>query len=176
MRLLAQDCLKVELRAKGCRALGLIDCMIYIGLLMALTGVAFATFYECFQHSARLNRAASDIRRVTQAGERWRAEVRAAIGPPKLVQRGAEPVFELPLSEGAVLYRFVNDAVQRRLDSNPNWTTFLPAVKNSQMHIDQRRFVTSCRWELELATGKKPARVKPVFTFQAAHSAKKATP
>lgn len=166
----------MRLQTRDCHAFGLIDVLIYIGLLMVVAVIAFAAFYETLEHSTRLNRAAADIIRATQAGERWRAEVRAAISPPKITETGGQTIFEFPLAQGMVLYRFADGVVQRRLESNTNWITFVPAVKNSQMHIDQRRFVTSCRWELELATGKKPPRVKPMFSFQAAHSpAKKAT-
>ena len=167
----------MKLRTKQCSGFGLIDCFIYISLLMVLAAVAFAAFYDSLEHSTRLNRAAADIMRATQAGERWRAEVRRAIGPAKIIEAGGQTVFQLPFSEGVIQYRFADGAVQRQVASNANWTVFLPGVKNSQMHIDQRQFVTSCRWELELATGKKPPRVKPLFTFQAANSpAKAATP
>jgi hypothetical protein len=40
-------------------------------------------------------------------------------------------------------------------------------VKNSKMEMDQRRQVTAWRWELELQSARKAARVRPLFTFEA---------
>jgi hypothetical protein len=44
---------------------------------------------------------------------------------------------------------------------------WLSNVKSSKMQSELRENVTAWRWELELKTVKKTARVRPLFTFEA---------
>ena len=151
------------------RAFLLIDCLVYVALLFLLLALAFAAYYQAFDNSKRLHRSAADIARAVNAGERWRADVRAVTSPPRLEQAGAETVLRLPRAQGDVLYTFRDGAVFRRDAGRPKsgWMPFLPEVKSSRMSPDSRQQVTAWRWELELASAKKAPRVKPLFTFEA---------
>ena len=44
----------------------------------------------------------------------------------------------------------------------------LPGAISSKMEKDSRQFVTAWRWEVELKSRQDVARIKPLFTFQAA--------
>src|SRR5580765_2729022 len=74
----------------------LIDCLVYIGLLAVLLGLAFIAFYRVSDYSRHLSQNAADISRALYAGERWRKDVRTATGTPQLVQSGEGAVLHLP--------------------------------------------------------------------------------
>jgi hypothetical protein len=147
----------------------LIDCMVYIALLLVLLALAFMTFYKTFDAAKALNRNAADITRALIAGERWRADVRATTAPPRVEQTGGAVVLHLPRANGEILYAFREGAVLRRQTTDPkaDWEPLLSEVKGSRMLADPRRRVKAWRWELELAPAREARRVKPQFTFQA---------
>lgn len=147
----------------------LIDCLVYIALLLVLLTLAFMTFYKTFDASKALSRHAADTARALNAGERWRADVRAATAPPRLEQTDGEAVLHLPRGNEEILYAFREGAVLRRSPTatNTEWEPFLSEVKASRMLADPRQRVMAWRWELELAPAGEAKRVKPLFTFQA---------
>jgi len=148
----------------------LVDCLVYCGLLTILLGCAFTAFYKVMDDSRHLNQNAADIVRALNAGERWRKDIRAATGSPEIVEGTWGAVLSLPLASGKIQYAYHDGMVYRRKSGNTEerWQVFLPDVKISRMEKAGYAHVTAWRWEIELATGKKPARVKPLFTFQAA--------
>jgi len=172
----------------------LVDCLVYCGLLTILLGCAFMAFYKVMDDSRHLNQNAADIVRALNAGERWRKDVRSATGPPEIVEGTWGDVLSLPQANGKIQYAYHDGTVYRWNSGNTEerwlwsrkgdlvyspyrrksgntderWQVFLPDVKISRMEKAGYAHVTAWRWEIELATGKKPARVKPLFTFQAA--------
>ena len=62
----------------------LIEALVYIGVVAALLGVAYAAAYRCIDRSIALRRNANDITSALHAGERWRANVRAATSQVRL--------------------------------------------------------------------------------------------
>ena len=148
----------------------LIEALVYIGVVTVLLGVAYAASYRCIDRSIALRRSADDITSALHAGERWRADVRAAIGQVRLENTEAGQLLYLAGPSRAVVYNFSTNAVSRRLGTGP-WVRLLPNVKSSTMTADKREHVTAWRWELELqtrATGSvKPGRIRPLFTFLA---------
>jgi Tfp pilus assembly protein PilE len=148
----------------------LIEALVYIGVVAALLGVAYAAAYRCIDRSIALRRNADDITSALHAGERWRADVRAAASQVRLENTEADQLLYLDGPGSTVVYRFTTNAVSRRVGSAP-WVRLLPKVKSSTMIADRREYVTAWRWELELqprATGSvKPGRIRPLFTFLA---------
>jgi hypothetical protein len=115
----------------------------------------------------RLRRNADDIAQALHAGERWRADVRAASGPIRFESTDAARILRLPGHRGEVAYQFTTNTVLRRV-GNGTWTSLLNNVQSSAMESDQRLNVSAWRWELELKPrSKKPGRVRPLFTFLA---------
>jgi hypothetical protein len=154
---------------RGAHGLALIDCLAYIALLLLLLSLAFMAFYQTSDNSKHLSRNAADIVRVLNAGERWRTDIRSAVGQPTLTGTAKETILHLPQTKGEVLYAFREGTVLRQATTNasPIWESFLTDVKGSRMKMDQRLRVTTWRWEVELQAAQKVARVKPLFTFQA---------
>ena len=148
----------------------LFDCLIYMSLLTILLGCAFMAFYKVMDDSRHLNQNAADIVRALNAGERWRKDIRAATRPPEIVEEAGAVVLSLPQTAGTIQYAYRDGTVYRRKSGNTEdrWQLFLPDVKSSRMEKAQYAHVAAWRWEIELATGKRPARIKPLFTFQAA--------
>ena len=135
-----------------------------------MLGVAYAASYRSIDRSIALRRNADDITSALHAGERWRADVRAAVSQVRLENTEAGPLLHLDGPSRTVVYSFATNSVSRRLGTDP-WVRLLHNVKSSTMTADQRERVTAWRWELELqprATGSvKPGRVRPLFTFLA---------
>ena len=148
----------------------LIEALVYIAVVMALLGVGYAAMYRCIDSSIVLRQNADDITSALHAGERWRADVRAATNQIGLEDTAAGQLLYLDSARGPVVYRFATNAVFRSAGAGP-WVRLLPSVKASTMTADQREYVTAWRWELELlprAKGSvKPGRVRPLFTFLA---------
>ena len=117
--------------------------------------------HRCQFNSANLRRNAEEIVITVRTGERWRADVRAAKAPPKL--EGNRLV--VPQAAGEVVYEFVDNTMWRQ-DGTAR-IAVLRQLRASTMQSDARPQVTSWRWEVELMTGKKPARLRPLFTFTA---------
>ena len=153
------------------RAIVLIDCLIYLSMFFVISGVAFEVFYRTFENSRLVTRSAQDIAGAIQAGERWRDDVRQAVGPLRVEDTATGPILLIPHKAGAVRYRFSGKTLWRQMDGAPNWTPVLGGVKSSRMTPDSRPQAAAWRWELELDTRRKSPRVLPLFTFEAVPSA-----
>jgi hypothetical protein len=112
-----------------------------------------------------LRRNADDITRALYAGELWRDDMRSATRPIQV--EPSTQIIHIPRRDGEVLYQFVESQVLRKAKPDAPWVVLLPKVQRSQMEADVRVHVTAWRWELELQPSRKPARVRPAFTFLA---------
>jgi len=143
----------------------IIETMVYLSVLFTLLGVAYVAMYRCIDRSVALRRNADALTSAVQAGEHWRADVRAANAP---IQNERQEVIHIPTARGEILYRFETNAVLRRAPSNA-WVRVLANVKSSAMQPDARQRLTAWRWELELLPVKKDTsntnRIHPLFTF-----------
>jgi hypothetical protein len=157
-------------RGGGQRAYLLIEALVYIAVIVALLGAGYAAMYRCVDSSIALRRNADDITSALHAGERWRADVRAATSQPRVENTDDGQLLSLEGTRGTVVYRFTTNAVFRSVSGGP-WAHVLEHVKASTMAPDKRENVTAWRWELELqprAYGSaKPGRLRPLFTFLA---------
>jgi hypothetical protein len=148
----------------------LVECLVYIGVLFAILAVVGVWYEQALDHTRGLRRVADDVTRALDAGEHWRADVRAATAPPRLVREGALQALHLPGRDAERVYFFDGSNVVRRAGVDGGWRPFLPNVKSSRFLADERDGVRSWRWEIELAGGRRPARVPPLFTFRAVPS------
>jgi hypothetical protein len=160
----------MQVAGSGQRAYLLIEVLVYIAVIAALLGVGYAAMYRCVDSSIALYRNADDITSALHAGERWRADVRAATSEPRMENTDDGQLLSLEGARGTVVYRFTTNAVFRSVSAGP-WAHVLEHVKSSTMAPDKREYVTAWRWELEIqprAKGSaKPGRVRPLFTFLA---------
>ncbi len=155
-------------RARGKSGILLVECMVYIAVFAILLGGATTVFYFCWNHSEALIYATDDIASAMRAGERWRADVRAATGKISVETTTAGEVVKIPEGGKEILYRFDSDEVRRQMSSSEFSQLLLPKVKTSQMKLDARGGVTAWRWELELAQRRKETHLPLLFTFEAA--------
>jgi hypothetical protein len=149
----------------------LTEALVYIGLLVVVLAVGYQAMYRCVNNSVVLRRNAEDITRALHAGERWRADVRAANRSVRVEAAGDGQVLYLLGVTNQVAYRFADGALYRRLGSGP-WTPFLDRVKTNSFEADRRRSnVSTWLWELELQpqskANVKASRIRPLFTFLA---------
>ena len=151
------------------RALTLVECTVYMAIFCVVLGLAFAAFYRVETNTRALSRNAADIVRAIQAGERWREELRGSVG----VWLDVQSVLHVTRTNGEICYDIWDNQVWRQVDGARIWTPFLTGVKSSRMIADPREHVTAWRWELELQTAQKVARVRPLFSFEAVAPAAK---
>jgi hypothetical protein len=143
----------------------LIECLVYLALLVIFLNLAYATYDRCAGNSKRLGQNVDDLVRALQAGERWRDDIRAALKVTSSVDS-----LRLVQSNTTVDYVFEGNAVWRRAKAGDPLARFLPAVKSSRMETDARREVTAWSWKVELLTRGPPERYRPFFAFEAVPS------
>jgi Tfp pilus assembly protein FimT len=146
----------------------LVECMVYLSVFAILLGGATAAFYFCWDHTQAVIYATDDIASALRAGERWRADVRAATGKISVETTATGEVVRIPGTEKDIVYRFESGEVHRQIASDNFPQLLLSKVKTSQMKMDERGEVTAWRWELELAERRKEAHLPLLFTFEAA--------
>jgi hypothetical protein len=146
----------------------LTEALVYISLLFVVLGVGYIALDRCIDNSVSLHRSADDIATALHAGERWRADVRAAGKLVRLENSSSGQVLNLEGAKGMVAWRFSDGAVFRRIGAG-SWARLLDHVSSSVMESDPRQNVVAWRWELELQPrlkgSVKPGRVRPLFTF-----------
>ena len=145
----------------------LIECLVYMGALFAVLGVAYSVCFGFWDNTIRLRRNADDIAAALRTGERWRDDVRSATGPLRVEDAPEGTVLHIPRKTGEILYRFSETSISRRSNETGPWIPLLARVKSSDMQEDKRRQVTAWRWEIELMAHSKSVRLRPLFTFEA---------
>jgi hypothetical protein len=157
-------------RARGRSGILLMECLMYLAVFAILLGGATTVFYFCWDHSKAMIYATDDIASALRAGERWRADVRAATGKISVETAATGEVVRIPETEREIVYRFESGEVRRQIASENFSQLLLPKVRTSQMKMDARGEVTAWRWELELAERRKETQLPLLFTFEAAQT------
>lgn len=163
-------------RSPGARISGymMMECLVYIGLLFVVLGGGYAAMYHCIDNALVLRRNADDIAAALDAGERWRADVRAAGQLELLENSSTNQVLRFHGERDEVTYRFSDNTLSRQVGQGP-WTRLLTDIKASSMTPELREAITAWRWELELqprAKGRvKASYVRPLFSFLAVPAA-----
>jgi hypothetical protein len=148
----------------------LMECLVYLAVFVILLGIGTTAFYFCWDYSKALMYATDDVESAMRAGERWRADVRAATEKISIETTASGEVVKIPEGEKEILYRFDSGEVRRQLASSEFSELLLSKVKTSQMKLDARSTVTAWRWELELAQRRKETHLPLLFTFEAAQT------
>jgi hypothetical protein len=146
----------------------LIECLVYLGVFTILLGIGYGAFYVCWDYSKALHYATDDITAALHAGERWRADIRNATGKITVETMPEGEILWIPCGTNEVLYHFQAGEIRRQVASSGFSESLLPAVKASQMVMDARGPVSAWRWDLELKSRRKEARLPLLFTFEAA--------
>ena len=153
-------------RAARQRGVSLIECIVYIAVLVMVLGTALVGFNRCWDNNKHLRRNAEDIVRALHAGEQWRADLRAATGKIQVKQQPEGEQVIIPLRGGPITYTYSAGTVQRQTGLTGKAVVLLNNVKTSAMAAEPRLHVTAWRWELELAAVRKDVAVRPIFTFE----------
>jgi hypothetical protein len=153
--------------AASSRGVMLVEALVYISVLFVVLALAGAGYVRVLDQTRQLRRVATDIPRALDAGERWRADVRAVQAPPRLVQEGSLQALHLPHRDLEVIYFFDGSNVVRRVGTNESWQPFLPRTKASRFLEERREHVTAWRWEIELQPGPRAPKERPLFSFLA---------
>jgi hypothetical protein len=148
----------------------LTECIVYLAVFAILLGIGTAAFYFCWDHSKALIFATDDIDSALRAGERWRADVRAANGKIAIQTTATGEVVRIPETEKEIIYRFESGEVRREIPAANNSQLLLPQVKLSEMTTEPRGGVTAWRWEVELTQRRKETVLPLRFTFEAAQA------
>lgn len=149
-------------RQSAARGIVLIDAMVYIVVLGIVLLLAASVFDKGMRESAGLQRNMADIERAMKAGERWRTDVRSAIGTIESTGQ----TLTIPQRDGEIVYEFATNEVRRTVNATKA-EVFLARVQTSSMTQERRGDVVGWKWEVELERRVKEARVRPLFTFMA---------
>jgi Tfp pilus assembly protein FimT len=155
-------------RAGNEAGITLVECIVYIAVLLVLSAGAMGAFYLSWDHSKALISAADDITAALQAGERWRADVRAASGTIDVEKTPSGEVVTIPANGKDIVYRFNAGELRRQAGSGGFSAVLLPRVVSSEMALENRGNVRAWRWELEVAQRRKETHLPLLFTFEAA--------
>lgn len=129
-----------------------------MAVLVVVLGAATIAFYRYWDDSKGLRRNANDIVLALRAGERWRADVRAATGPIAVAGAKSGEQIRIPTGTGEIIYRLATNELFRQIGSSAPGKVLLANVKSSQMKPESRGPVAAWRWELELQPTQKGSR------------------
>jgi hypothetical protein len=146
----------------------LVECITYFAVFLILSATAMGSFYLCWDHSKALISASDDISAALTAGERWRADVRAASGTINIETTASGEVVKIHEGEKEIVYTFDSRQVARQVGAANLPVLLLPRVISSDMELDSRGGVTAWRWELQVAQRRKETHLPLLFTFEAA--------
>jgi hypothetical protein len=146
----------------------LIECLVYMSVIVVVLGLGLGAFYVCWDHSKALHYATDDITAALHAGERWRADIRSATGNITVETGPAGEQLRIPRGKDQVLYSFQAGEFRRQVASSGFAELLLPRVAASQMVKETRGPATAWRWEVKLTSRRKETRLPLEFTFEAA--------
>ncbi|HVU26372.1 MAG TPA: hypothetical protein VHG71_01385 [Verrucomicrobiae bacterium] len=156
-------------RAAG---ISLLECLVYIGVLLILLNGAGAAFYFCWDHTRAVIFAGDEIQSALRAGETWRADIRAATGKISVETQGKDgitnEIVRIPESGNEIIYRLESGKLSREIPAQKNSHPLLTRVKASQIRPDPRGEIAAWRWELEVTSRLNKDTQMPLrFTFEA---------
>lgn len=149
------------------RGFTIIECLVYISVLAVLLAIASAALYRCWDDNKAISRNGDDIVRTLKVGEAWRADLRSATGPIQITTTNSGQTMHIPCGNRELIYSFADGEVRKQIGKDGLWSILLPKVKSSQMQSEKRDHVTAWRWEVELGSVRKNAKMHPLFTFEA---------
>jgi hypothetical protein len=146
----------------------LIECLIYLSMLVVVISLGLGAFYICWDYSKALHYATDDITAALHAGERWRADIRNATGKITVATTAEGERLRIPQGTNELIYSFSAGEVHRQLASSGFSELLLLKVATSQMVTETRGPVAAWRWEVELTPRRKETHLSLRFTFEAA--------
>ena len=156
-----------ERRQSRRRAIALVECMVYIALVMLIVGLGLNMYLRLLGFHRDLERNNNDITRVLRAGEIWRADIRSAESVAVSTENDTTVRLELRNHDDLVSYRFEDETLWRSIGDGSAASPFLGGVADCRFIKETRDQVSAWRWEIHLKTKKKTVRIDPRFSFLA---------
>ena len=101
-------------RARAQAGYLLIECLVYLSVIVVILGLGTGAFYVCWDHSKALHFATDDINAALHAGERWRADIRNATGKITVETTADGEQVRIPREAGGIIYTFSGGEVRRQ--------------------------------------------------------------
>src|ERR1044071_5372338 len=98
--------LSIQPHANSKRAISLIQCLVYIGMLGILISIGGYTVAKAWDQSRGLAHNTDDIQSALSIGDHWRGDTRAASG--RIVSTSTESIqtVVIPTRAGEIAYEF----------------------------------------------------------------------
>jgi hypothetical protein len=145
----------------------LVECLVYVAVFGILLGGGTAAFYFCWDHTRATVFTTDKIECALRAGEVWRADVRAATGKISVSSSASGEMVSIPQGDKEICYLLAGGELRREIPSQNLSRLVFEKVTSSGMSTELRGGVTAWRWELELPSYSKAARLPLRFTFEA---------
>jgi Tfp pilus assembly protein FimT len=152
---------------RGQSGLTLIECLVYMAVLIVVMACSTAIFFQSWTDSRALHRNATDIIGALHVGDQWRSDLRAATGLVQVAESNGVEQILIPMTNGETYYTFFKGRLFRQAAGDPAYHVWLDNVKSSHMQFEPREKIAAWRWELELKSSIKNAKFHPLFTFEA---------
>ena len=162
------------------RGITYVELLAYMILFAAFLAFAYRVVHVNASESRAIHNNASDIIRVTKAGERWRQDIREAVRSPQVTQSflpnpqtAAEKIqityLQIVKSSHTIWYAFREGSVYRKDSRQPDhWEVVLEEnAAISTMASELRGQTVVWRWELALKTKYQDVLTRPIFSFLA---------
>ena len=155
-----------------CRRSGIMltECLVYLAVFAILLGAGTAAFYFCWDHTRATIFTAHEVQDALLAGERWRADVRAATGKISVQTTTDGETMKIPVGEKEIIYRLTAGELRREIPAQHLSQLMMEKVKSSEMTPDTRSGATAWHWELQLTSRRKEAHLPMRFAFAAAQT------
>lgn len=164
-----------RLRPDPRRGYTLLELIVYIGVLLLISGIAMSSLNRLWSAAGNASAATDDHGAALRAAEQWRLDVRTAAAPITIEDQGHR--CRIPNPSGDITWSLTNGVLSRQLTGRPP-NLKLPRVREARFAPDARKEVTALRCDLVLIPRSTKARTAPAFSFLAvpAHRPNLATP
>ena len=153
-----------RLRPDPRRAFTLLELIVYIGVLLVISGIAMSSLNRLWSAAGNASASTDDHGAALRAAEQWRLDVRAATAPITIEEQGHR--CRIPNASGDILWNLTNGVLSRQISGGPP-NLKLPRVREARFATDARTHVTALRCDLVLIPRSTKARTTPAFSFLA---------
>src|SRR3954463_10095989 len=98
-------------KRRSLRGILLVECLVYLSVLVILLGIGTAVFYMMWDNATALRSRADEISAALRAGEAWRADVRDATGMIEARNTTNGVLLRIPRGKNEIVYRFAGNQV-----------------------------------------------------------------
>jgi Tfp pilus assembly protein FimT len=146
------------------RGLTLIEALVYIAVLLAISAVAFSAVQRLWTATGHISAATDDCASALRAAEQWRRDVRSVRAPVTVEDEGRRCRLEGP--DGTIVWSHGLGALWRQVGNRPA-ALWVARVEVCRFDEDPRQYVKAVRCDLILTPRSVRARQAPVFSFLA---------